>query len=160
MGFPLLNFLAAVCKLLWRFKLLLKLIPPSLPPSPPHGLGLGTDNKPFYSCVLSCQAFDLEWGWRWPCCDGDQYLVSMITNLFAFERQQDFYHKRSTLASLLFKGLTTKHTTAKWSNQVTIHWPVPVNPTVYTTTACFEGGEGRERKESLMANIRTLVAFS
>ena len=23
-------------------------------------------NRPFYSCVLSCQAFDLEWGWRWP----------------------------------------------------------------------------------------------
>ena len=36
-------------------------------------------NRPFYSCVLSCQAFDLEWGWRWPCCDRDQYLVCMIT---------------------------------------------------------------------------------
>ena len=34
---------------------------------------------PFYSCVLSHQAFDLEWGWRWPCCNGDQCLVSMIT---------------------------------------------------------------------------------
>ena len=35
--------------------------------------------RPFYSCVLSCQAFDLEWGWRWPCCDGDKYLVGMVT---------------------------------------------------------------------------------
>ena len=24
------------------------------------------ENRSFYSCVLSCQAFDLEWGWRWP----------------------------------------------------------------------------------------------
>ena len=35
--------------------------------------------RPFYSCVLSCQAFYLEWGWRWPWCDRDQYPVSMIT---------------------------------------------------------------------------------
>ena len=39
----------------------------------------GNLNRPFYSYVLSCQAFDLEWGWRWPCCDRDQYLVSVIT---------------------------------------------------------------------------------
>ena len=36
-------------------------------------------NTPFSSYVLSCQAFDLEWGWRWPCFDRDQFLVSMIT---------------------------------------------------------------------------------
>ena len=24
-------------------------------------------NRPFYSCVLSCLAFDWKWGWRWPC---------------------------------------------------------------------------------------------
>ena len=72
MGFPLLNFLAAVCKLLWRFKLLLKLIPPSLPP-PPHGLGLGTDNKPFYSCVLSCKPL------IWSEAEGD--LVVMETSI-------------------------------------------------------------------------------
>ena len=23
-----------------------------------------THDWPFYSCVISCQAFDLEWGWR------------------------------------------------------------------------------------------------
>ena len=39
-------------------------------------LSLDINNRPFYSCVLKCQAFDLEWGWRWPCCDKDQYLVS------------------------------------------------------------------------------------
>ena len=39
----------------------------------------GFNKRPFYGCVLSCQAFDLEWGWRWPCCDRDQYLVCMVT---------------------------------------------------------------------------------
>ena len=24
-------------------------------------------NKPFYSCVLSCLAFEWKWGWFWPC---------------------------------------------------------------------------------------------
>ena len=33
--------------------------------------------RPFYGCVLSCQAFDLEWGWWWLCCDRDQYLVGV-----------------------------------------------------------------------------------
>ena len=37
-------------------------------------------NRPFYSCVLSCQAFDLEGGSRWPCCDRNQYPVNTITN--------------------------------------------------------------------------------
>ena len=45
-----------------------------------HHARLKVVNRPFYSCVLSCQAFDLEWGWRWPCCVRDQNLVSMITN--------------------------------------------------------------------------------
>ena len=36
-------------------------------------------NRPFFSCVVSCQAFDWEWGGRRPCCDRDQYLVSMLT---------------------------------------------------------------------------------
>ena len=34
---------------------------------------------PFHSCEPTCQAFDLEWGWGWPCCDRNQYLLSMIT---------------------------------------------------------------------------------
>ena len=54
--------------------------------------------RPFYSCVLSCQAFDLEWGWRWPCCDRDQYLVSMISNQFKFEKQQCLYHNKINLS--------------------------------------------------------------
>ena len=29
------------------------------------------NNRPFYSCVLSYRVFDLEQGWRWPCCDRD-----------------------------------------------------------------------------------------
>ena len=52
-------------------------------------------NRPFYSCVLTCLAFDLEWGWSWP-CDGDQYLVSMITKSFTFEKQQGLYHSKVT----------------------------------------------------------------
>ena len=35
-------------------------------------------DTPFYSCILRCKVFDLEWGWGWPCCDRDQYLDSMI----------------------------------------------------------------------------------
>ena len=53
-------------------------------------------NRPFYSCVLTCLAFDLEWGWSWLCCDGDQYLVSMITKSFTFEKQQGLYHSKVT----------------------------------------------------------------
>ena len=55
--------------------------------------------------VLSCQAFDLEWGWRWPCCDRDQYLVSIITRKFAFEKQQDLYHNKVTLSLTPIKRL-------------------------------------------------------
>ena len=73
-----------------------------------------------YSSVLSCQAFDLEWGWKWPCCDGDQYQVSMMTKSFAFEKQQRLYHNklRSPLASLPFRGLATKYETVKWTIRV------------------------------------------
>ena len=49
-------------------------------------------NRPFYSYVLICQAFDLEWGWSWPCCDRDQYLVCIITKSFTFEKQQGLFH--------------------------------------------------------------------
>ena len=42
-------------------------------------LAIHSFNMPFHSCVLSCHIFELEWGWRWPCCDRDQYLVTMIT---------------------------------------------------------------------------------
>ena len=55
--------------------------------------------------VLNYQAFDLEWGWRWPCCDRDQYLVSIITRQFAFEKQQDLYHNKVTLSLTPIKRL-------------------------------------------------------
>ena len=55
-------------------------------------------NRPFYKCVLSCQALDLEWSWSWPCCDRDQYLVSMITKSFTFEKQQGLYHNKVNLS--------------------------------------------------------------
>ena len=63
----------------------------------PFNCPITLSNGPFYSCVLSCQAFDLEWGWRWPCWDRDQYPISMITKWFAFEKQQGLYHNRVTL---------------------------------------------------------------
>ena len=82
-------------------------------------------HSPFYSCVLSCQAFDLGSGWSWPCCDKDQYQVSMITKSFTFQKQHGFFIiTRSSSASLLFKGLATKHITVKWTEsnrEVTIH---------------------------------------
>ena len=27
------------------------------------------DNRPFYSCVYSCLAIELKWGWSWPYFD-------------------------------------------------------------------------------------------
>ena len=62
-------------------------------------------NGPFYSCALSCQAFNLEWGWSWPCCDKDQYLVSMITKSPAFEKRQSLYHNKVTLSLTLVQRL-------------------------------------------------------
>ena len=62
-------------------------------------------NGPFYSCALSCQAFDLEWGWSWPCCDKDQYLVSMMTKSPAFEKRQSLYHNKVTLSLTLVQRL-------------------------------------------------------
>lgn len=45
--------------------------------------------RPFYilhfyitlqkAILLSCQAFDLDRGWSWPCCDRDEYLVIIVT---------------------------------------------------------------------------------
>ena len=52
----------------------------------------------FYSCVLCCQAFDVEWDWRWPCCDRDQYLASIITRQFTFWKRQGLCHSKATLS--------------------------------------------------------------
>ena len=62
-------------------------------------------NRPYYSCVHSCHAFDLEWGWRWPCCNRDQYLVSITTRQFTFEKQQGLYHNKVTLSLTPVKRL-------------------------------------------------------
>ena len=77
-------------------------------------------NRTNYSCLLSYQAFDLEWGWRWPCCNRDQYLFSITARQFTFEKQQDLYHNKVTLASLLLKGLATKHAAVKWI--ILLYW--------------------------------------
>ena len=78
-------------------------------------LTLGLENKPFYSCVLSCQSLNLEWGWRWPCFDRDQYLVSITTRQFTSDSSKICIITRSPFASLLIKGLATKHATVKWT---------------------------------------------
>ena len=74
-------------------------------------------HSPTVVCNVSkyhLKTFDLEWGWRWPCCDRGQYLVSMITNKNLHLRSSNFcIITRSPLASLLFKGLATKHVTVK-----------------------------------------------
>ena len=74
--------------------------------------GLPYLSKPLYSCVHSCQAFDLEWGWRWPCCDRDRCLVSMITKWFS---SNVCIITRPLALTPLFKGLATKHATVKWT---------------------------------------------
>ena len=75
-------------------------------------------NWSFYSWIPSCQAFDLEWGSGWPCCDRDQYLVSMIkksTGNLHLKCSKVCIITRSPLASPLFKGLATKRATVKWT---------------------------------------------
>ena len=66
--------------------------------------------------LLNCQAFDLEWGWRWPCCDRDEYLVSIITRKFAFEKQQDLYHNKVTLRLTPIKRLGNQPRNCKMDN--------------------------------------------
>ena len=78
---------------------------------------------PFYSCVLSFQVFDLEWGWRWPSCDIDQYLFSILQTSLHLKGSKVCIKTRSPLASLLLKGLATKHATVSW----TIPTPSPKN---------------------------------
>ena len=40
-------------------------------------------NRPFYSCVLSCLAFEWQWGWSWPCFDKNvtAFHMQIPTNL-------------------------------------------------------------------------------
>ena len=71
----------------------------------------------------SFQAFDLEWGWRWPSCDIDQYLFSILQTSLHLKGSKVCIMIRSPLASLLFKGLATKHATVNW----TIQTPSPKN---------------------------------
>ena len=40
-------------------------------------------NWPFYSCVLSCLAFEWQWGWRWPYFDRNYSVFHMLTVLFS-----------------------------------------------------------------------------
>ena len=39
-------------------------------------------NRPFYSSLLSCLAFEWKWGWRWPCFDRNLYALVMLMMLF------------------------------------------------------------------------------
>ena len=82
-------------------------------------------SRPFYSWVLTCQAFDLEWGWRWPCCDRDQYLVSMITKSLTYEKQQRLYHNKVKLSLTPFQGLGNRARNCKMDyslNLIRLGW--------------------------------------
>ena len=39
--------------------------------------------RPFYSCALSCLAFEWKWGWRWPCFVKNLPSFLMIMMLFS-----------------------------------------------------------------------------
>ena len=58
------------------------------------------------------------------CCNRDQYLASMITSHLHLKSNKACIITRSPSASLLLKGLATKHATVKWTEsnlEVTIH---------------------------------------
>ena len=40
-------------------------------------------NRPFYSCVLSCLAFEWRWGWCWACFDVNLFAFLMLMTLFS-----------------------------------------------------------------------------
>ena len=44
-------------------------------------------NRPFYSCVLSCLAYEYKRGWRWPCFDTDLFALSVKTTWFTQQNQ-------------------------------------------------------------------------
>ena len=79
-------------------------------------------NRPSYSCVLSCQAFDLEWGWSWPCCDRDQCLVSIITRQCTFEKQQGLYHNKVTLSLTPVERLGNQVHNCKINCRAQLYW--------------------------------------
>ena len=54
-------------------------------------------NRLFYSCMLSCQAFEQDCGGMWSCYDRDHEIVWMITKWFTCERQLVLYHNQATL---------------------------------------------------------------
>ena len=81
-------------------------------------------NRPFYSCVLSCQAFEWKWGWSWPDFDRHLTAFSYVNNaVLNLLTRRNLHKKRSELsiktrsspASLSFKGHPIKPTTLKWS---------------------------------------------
>ena len=83
-------------------------------------------NRPFYSSLLSCLAFEWKWGWRWTCCDRNLPAFLMLMKLFSCENLHKKNNEvsiktRSLPASFSFKGHATKYTTVKWS----IHTPEP-----------------------------------
>ena len=71
-------------------------------------------NRPFCSCALSCQAFDLEWGWRWP-RGRDQYLVSVITNWFKFDKRRGLYNNKVNLRLIPVQRLGNQALKVKWT---------------------------------------------
>ena len=46
--------------------------------------GCKLENRPFYSSVSSCLAFEWIWGWSWPCFDTNFPAFFMLMMLFSF----------------------------------------------------------------------------
>jgi len=44
---------------------------------------ISKSNRPFYSCVLSCLAFEWRWGWCWACFDVNLLGFLMLMTLFS-----------------------------------------------------------------------------
>ena len=78
-------------------------------------------NRPFYSSLLSCLAFEWKWGWRWPCFDRNDAVLMLISRNLHMKSSKASIKTRSTPASLSFKGQATKHTTVKWSIGLILH---------------------------------------
>ena len=53
------------------------------------------DNKPFYSCVLSCLAFEWKWGWNWPWFDRNLPTFFMPANDAVLKLISRNLHKNS-----------------------------------------------------------------
>ena len=122
--------------------------------------------RPFYSCVISCLAFEWNWSWCWPCFDKN--FAAFLTLIPANQHENSIINVRKavnfllTPASLSFKGQATKQTTVNW----TIDWMHKWQPKKYcfayvlislTSLVCMDK---RQNKCCLRARLVSLINTS